>query len=100
MKIAALLPTGNPETWGQEQISVLIGNAINVALLIGGGVAVIFIIIGAFGYFTAYGNEEKAKKAKTTIIWAIVGVVVILIARVLIAEIWNLITTEDLKFPV
>lgn len=55
-----------------------------------GGVAMIFLIWGSIQYLTAYGNEEKAKRAKTTIIWAIVGIVVIILSRFIVDQVNSL----------
>ena len=76
---------GLPEFW------ILLANIGTLALTLAGGIAVIFILIGAFQYFTAYGNEEKAQKAKTTIIWALTGVVVIILSRLIVYVIQNLL---------
>jgi len=43
-------------------------------------IAVIFIIYAAFVYLTSAGNEEKIKKAKSIIIYAIVAIAVALLA--------------------
>ena len=86
-----ILPSGDPSTWGTEQIDQLIRNITNLALSIAGGIAVLMIIWGAYQYFTAYGNEEKAQKGKTTLMWAIIGLVVIILAQVIISEVKNLL---------
>ena len=79
-----ILPTKSPENYELEDIMELIKNVRNLALEVMGAVAVIFLIIGAYFYLTAYGNEEKAQKGKTIIIWTIVGIIVILLASVII----------------
>lgn len=100
----ALLPT-NPE---QLQLSIisssdpifqLIGRIIQLAFGLAGGIALIYLLIGAFQYFTAYGSEEKATKAKTTITYAIIGIVVIILAEVIITIVWNFITPEPITLP-
>lgn len=53
--------------------------------------AVIMIIIGGFMYVTAAGDAGKAKTARTIIISAVVGLVVIAIAELFIALIINLV---------
>jgi len=88
--MGTLLPSGDPDTWQLAQISELLSNVMKSALFLAGGVAIIYLIFGAFQYFTAYGNEERATKAKNTILWAIVGVVVILISGLIVQEVWNL----------
>ena len=93
-----ILPGGDPASWGKEQIQQLIANIIQLATTLAGGIAVLMLVWGAFQYFTAFGNEEKANKAKTTITWAIVGLVVIIIAKILVMEVWRLVAAEPLNF--
>jgi len=69
----------------------LVNNATNIALGLAGGIAVIFILIGAFYYFTAYGNEEKATKGKTTVMWALIGVALIVLSKLIVSIMINLI---------
>lgn len=94
-----LLPSTEPAGWSLSDISTLLQNAINLALLLAGGIAIIYLIIGAFGYFTAFGNEEKATKAKQTITWAIAGVVLIILSKVIISEIWNIVSPTPIVLP-
>src|SRR3989304_5932312 len=96
--VMKLLPAGDPTKWDIGNVRDLIQNAIQLSLTIAGALAVIYLIIGAFGYFTAFGNEEKANKAKTTILWAIIGVVIIILGKVIVAEVWNLVSTEPPDF--
>lgn len=42
--------------------------------------AVIALIIGGYQYLTAYGNEEKLKNAQKTITYAIIGLVLAIMA--------------------
>jgi hypothetical protein len=49
-------------------------------LAILGVFAVVFIIVGGFQMLTSAGNEETLMKAKKTIIWAILGLVVALMS--------------------
>ena len=95
-----ILPTSSPETWTLGTLfnpgnpwaeGTLVGNIFNIALALGGGIAVIFLLVGAFWYFTAFGNEEKANKGKTTIMWAIVGIIVIILSRVIVDTIKNIL---------
>ena len=84
-------PNRKPEDTKLDDLMGMISRIENIALALGGGIAVIFILIGAFQYFTAFGNEEKANKGKTTVMWAIIGVVIIILAKVVIYEGCNLI---------
>lgn len=87
-----ILPSSNPESWSLDDITGangLLSNVTTLALLLAGGIAVIFLIIGGINYLTAYGDEEKASTGKKTITWAIVGLIVILLAQVIQGEIWR-----------
>ncbi|MEI8060960.1 MAG: pilin [Candidatus Berkelbacteria bacterium] len=47
-------------------------------------VAVFLILYGSFLYITSLGDDSKAENAKKTIVWAVIGLAVILSANVLI----------------
>ncbi len=44
---------------------------------------VLMMIIGGFLYITSAGNEDRAKKGRTTVINAIIGLVIIILAYVI-----------------
>lgn len=52
----------------------------NYVLGAAAGIVVLFIIIGGFLYITSAGDEKKAEQGKNTITYAVVGLVVILLA--------------------
>lgn len=56
--------------------STLVKNLINWFIGTSSIVAVIFIVIGGFGYMTANGDPGKLSRAKTTIIYAAIGMIV------------------------
>lgn len=89
----------DPSTWDYTNINQFIVNAIHLALLLASGVAVIYIIIGSYSYFTAYGNEKQAETAKKTILYALVGVAIILLSWVFTNEVWGLFTTNPSSLP-
>lgn len=55
-------------------------NIFNVAYGIIGLVAVAFIIYGGVQYVTSAGDSAKAAKARGTILWAIVGLAIVILA--------------------
>lgn len=55
-------------------------------------IAVIMIIYAAFLYLTAAGKEDQLNKAKTTIIYAVIAIVVAVVARSLVVLVRNIIT--------
>lgn len=49
---------------------------INAIIAVSGIVAVIFVIVGGINYMTSTGEPQKTKKAKDTILYACIGLVI------------------------
>ena len=45
-------------------------------------IAIIMILVAAFQFLTAAGNEEKVATARKSLVWGLVGIAVALFARV------------------
>lgn len=58
-----------------ELPSVILG-ILNAVIAISGLVAVIFIIVGGIQYTTSTGDPGKTKKAKDTILYALIGLII------------------------
>lgn len=56
----------------------------NTLLFIAGAAAVLFIIIGGLRYVLSSGNEKAITGAKDTILYAIIGVIVTVIAYAIV----------------
>ncbi len=67
-----------------DSIKILLSNAINLLTGVAGAIAFIFIIIGGYQYMTSLGNEEQANKAKQTLLYAFLGLIIILGAYMII----------------
>ena len=61
----------------------LIDKIINILSVIVGIVAVVMIIVGGFKYITSAGDSNKVGSAKSTIIYAIVGLIIAALAQVI-----------------
>jgi purine-cytosine permease-like protein len=48
-------------------------------------VSLVFIIIGGYMWMTSAGNPDKVKQAQGTLTWAILGLILILLAGLLIS---------------
>lgn len=70
----------------------LIAFIIRIALLLVGGIAILFLIIGGFRYIASNGNQEQAKKGKATIVNALIGLVVVILAWVLVTAVISVTT--------
>lgn len=66
-------------------VAEIINNITTWVVGLVGAIAVLFIIWGGFLYITAAGNKDQAEKAKKTITYAVIGVVIIVLAKVIIS---------------
>lgn len=67
-----------------DTLSDKIRTVINVFSAIVAAVAVIMIIVAGFRYITSGGKEEGVKAAKTTIMYALIGLVIVALAQVIV----------------
>ncbi len=56
-------------------------------------IAVLFVIYAAFLYLTAAGDEDKTKKAKNYIVYAVIALVVGALARAVVAIVTSFLQT-------
>jgi len=70
---------GIPTTEGD----VLIKNALNLTYFLAGVIAVIVIIVAGIMYTTSSGDTGRVSKAKNLLTYAIVGLIVVLLAFVI-----------------
>lgn len=82
--------SGSTGTTGSGQgVQNTIKDVINILSLVGGALAVIMIIVGGLRYVTSAGNQESTKAAKNTIIYAVVGLVIIAVAQIIVQFVLN-----------
>lgn len=62
----------------------LIKNIINIFSLVVGIVAVMMIIIAGFRYITSGGNDGNVSSAKNTILYAVIGLVIVALAQIIV----------------
>jgi len=67
-----------------QDLTDLIANIIRILLLVSGALAVLFVVISGYQYITAHGNEEQAERGKKTLINALIGIVIIILAWVVV----------------
>ncbi|MBC7459225.1 hypothetical protein H7200_00750 [Candidatus Saccharibacteria bacterium] len=70
--------------------AVLIKTIVNVLLFIIGLISVIMIIIGGFMYTTSAGDSGQVTKAKNTLLYAVIGLVVAFLAFAIVNYVVNL----------
>jgi len=75
----------------------LVRTVINILTAVVGILAVIMIIFAGFRYVTSGGSDDAIKSAKNTIIYAIIGLVVVALAQIIVHFVLN--KTAQASFP-
>lgn len=65
-------------------VNGILSTAINIFSLVVGIIAVIMVIIGGLKYVTSQGDSSAISGAKNTVIYAIVGLVIVALAQVIV----------------
>jgi len=86
--------TGSSDTCGSgSTITTGIGNlateVVNILSVVVGIVAVIFLIYGGFRYITSGGESSNVSNAKNTLIYAVVGLVIVALAQLIVHWVLN-----------
>lgn len=66
-----------------------LGNIINIISIIVGVIAVIMIIVGGFRYITSGGTAEKVTAAKNTILYGLIGLIIVALAQIIVKFVLN-----------
>lgn len=80
-------------TQADTTVNTLLKTVINIISVVVGIVAVIMIIIGGFRYVTSGGKQESVTGAKNTILYAIIGLVIVALAQIVVHFILNKTST-------
>lgn len=75
-------------------ITSIVRVAVNILSILVGVAAVIMIIIGGLKYITSNGDSNAISSAKNTIIYAIVGLVIVATAQFIVQFVLNKITAK------
>jgi lysylphosphatidylglycerol synthetase-like protein (DUF2156 family) len=86
IKLGVNCASGNTQSSADATTSLntTVRNVVNVLSLFAGAVAIIMIMIGGFRYVTSGGKQESITSAKNSIMYAIVGLVIIALAQVIV----------------
>lgn len=84
---------GDCSVAGQANLDKIIRAVVAFFSIIVGVAAVIMIMVGGFKYITSGGDSGKISSAKTTIIYALVGLVIVAMAQVIVR--FTIRTTTD-----
>ena len=68
----------------QNNFNTLMARVINIFSIVVGSISVIMIIIGGFRYIISNGDSNSVTGAKNTILYAIVGLVIVLFSQIIV----------------
>lgn len=74
---------------GQASIAKIASTVVNYLSIIVGVIAVIMIIVGGFKYITSGGESGNVSGAKNTLIYAIVGLIIVALAQFIVQFVLN-----------
>jgi len=83
-----------PNPLSCENLGCVIKNIISGLVKLAIPIFVIMVLIGGFQIMIAGGNEEKVKQGKSTIWWAVIGYVIILLANGMVLIIESVLKAE------
>jgi hypothetical protein len=79
---------------GTDQVNNIVTTVINIFSIVVGVVSVIMIILGGFRYITSGGDSTKVGGAKNTIIYALIGLVIVALAQFIVQFVLNKVTQQ------
>ena len=68
----------------QSADNVTVQNIFNVVLALAGAVAVAFVVFGGIKYMLSQGEPNETKQARDTILYSVVGMVIVVVAFMLV----------------
>jgi hypothetical protein len=77
-----------------DRVNAIIKLVINIFSLIVGVIAVIMIIIGGLKYITSGGDSGNVSGAKNTILYAIIGLVIVALAQIIVRFVLAKVTNQ------
>ncbi len=84
---------GNCESVNSEDskkgVNDLVKEGINIFSWIVGIISVVMIMVGGVKYITSQGSSENVTTAKNTILYAVIGLVVVALAQVIVRFVLN-----------
>lgn len=67
-----------------QSLDDTIANVVDILSVVIGLVAVIMIVIAGFRYITSGGAQDKVKSAKDTLLYAIIGLIIVVLAQLIV----------------
>lgn len=80
-----------PQGTAQGDLVSAVETLINFFLILAALTAVVFLILGGFRYIFSQGDDDQAAQAKNTILYAVIGLLVIGLAAAIVRFVVNAI---------
>jgi hypothetical protein len=74
---------------GSSSLATVGHDVVNIFSLIVGIIAIIMIIVGGFRYITSGGSSDKVGGAKNTLVYAIIGLIIVALAQIIVHFVLN-----------
>ncbi|HSW99360.1 MAG TPA: pilin [Candidatus Saccharimonadales bacterium] len=85
--------TAGDTTSGTQKIQDIVTLVVNLFSIVVGIIAVIMIVVGGFKYITSGGDSGNITSAKNTIVYAVIGLVVVALAQFIVKFVLNKVAT-------
>lgn len=72
-----------------EKIDSTVTSVINIASLVVGAISVIMVIIGGLKYVSSQGDSSGTASAKNTVIYAMVGLIIVALSQIMVRFVIN-----------
>lgn len=76
--------TASSSGTGTAKIQTIVTTIVNIFSIVVGIIAVIMIVVGGFKYITSGGDSGNITSAKNTIVYAVIGLVIVALAQFIV----------------
>jgi hypothetical protein len=80
------------------EILEIINRGLAYAIIIAGFLSVVFIFVGGISFILSGGQEEKIKSAVSTIRYAIIGLIITILAIVIVGTVGKALGLDIIKY--
>jgi ABC-type Fe3+ transport system permease subunit len=78
---------------GGDTIKSIAHNVVNILSIVVGVISVIMLLVAGIKFVTAGGDSNSVQSARNTLIYALIGVFIAVLAQVLVREVLNTATS-------
>jgi hypothetical protein len=83
------------QSFGATGVNLLIGDIALVLIQMSGVLAIYFIVVNALTYVKSFGRDEEIQKAKKGLIWALAGLLIVIVSYAIVQNIIRIVLSVD-----